>query len=344
MLDKKTVYATLVGLAILHSNASVAQSSNAVPNHSSAVDGHSSAAADHSSAAADQIQNRYQVLKGVIFATPYDSLPYYKVSKALFKNEQKGAESRLLQDARRTLSSSQDLLGKERGQKLLQANGICFTGEWIIDQDSNFSGLYKQTTRVPVIARASTTFSGTKQKQRRALGLAVKLLPNDLGSSPSLNVFTVHSIGGVKTKHLLDLSLDNEPPLGRIPRFQDIPIALKLKSELLKADKEAGSEKPSVTFRTVAPLAEYKEENIIAPRWLRFSSANNVRIDKEDFRDELRVEHYPNKQLIYKIEVADHPKQKKSKAQWQTIGQLVLNESITSKACDTQLHFGHAKN
>ncbi len=322
MLDKKTVYAALISLAILYSTVSVAQSSGA----------------------ADQRQNRYHAVKDVIFATPYDSLPYYKVSKALFKSKEKGAESRLLKDARRTLSSSDDLLSKDRGQKLLQANGICFAGEWVIDQGSTFSGLYKQTTRVPVIARASVSFSGTKQNERRALGLAVKLFPNDLGPSPSLNIFTLHSVGGVKTKHLLDLSLDNEPPLGRIPRFQDISTALKLKSELLKADKEAGSATPSVTFRTVAPLAEYKEQNTIAPRWLRFSAANKIRIDKLDFRDELRVEHYPNGQLIYQIEVADQVKQKKSKAQWQTIGQLVLNESVTSKACDTQLHFAHSKN
>lgn len=315
MLDKKTAYAAIISLAIFYSTVSAAQS-----------------------------QNRYQSLKDVIFATPYDSLPYYKVSKALFKSKQKGAESRLLKDARRTLSSSDDLLGKDRGQKLLQANGICFAGEWVIDQDSNFTGLYRKTTRVPVIARASASFSGTKQNERRALGLAVKLLPDDLGASASLNVFALHSVGGVKTKYLLDLSLDNEPPLGRIPRFQDISTALKLKSELLKADKEAGSETPSVTFRTVAPLAEYKEQNTTAPQWLRFSAANDIRIDKQDFRDELRVEHYPNGQLIYKIEVADQIKQKKSKAQWQTIGQLVLNESVTSKACDTQLHFAHSKN
>lgn len=304
----------------------------------------SSLTAQSKPADANQKPDRYQRLKNAVFADPYDNLPYYKVNKTLFKSKKKGAESRLLNDARRTLSSSQDFLDQQRDQKLLQANGICFAGEWVIDKDTDFSGLFRQTTRLPVIARASTTFSGTKQNQRRSLGLAVKLLPNDLGSSPSLNVFALHSVGGVKTKHLLDLSLDNEPPLGRIPRFQDIPTALKLKSELLKADKEAGSEQPSVTFRTVAPLAEYKEENAISPRWLRFSSANNIRIDKQDFRDELRVEHYPNQQLIYKIEVATHAKKKKSKAQWQSIGQLVLNESVTSKACDTQLHFAHAKN
>jgi len=291
---------------------------------------------------------RYQSLKDIVFSQPYQKLPYYKVTKALFKNKDKNAESHLLQDAKRTLSDSRDLLSPERGQKLLQANGICYAGEWRINQDSEFSGLYKADTQVPIIARASSSFSGTKQKERRAFGIAVKLLPNDLGDSPSLNVFTLHSVGGVKTKHLLDLAVDNEPPLGRIPRFQDISTALKLKKDLLKADKDAGSVKPSVTFRSVAALASYKENTLtapaISPRWVRFSAANDARVDREDFRDELRVENYENNQLIYQIEVGDNPKLKKSKAQWQTIGQLVFTESITSKACDTQLHFAHPKN
>lgn len=292
-----------------------------------------------------QSKLRYQAIKDAIFTKSYDKLPYYKVTKALFKNKDKHSESHLTKDARRTLADPRDLLGNDRGQKLLQANGICFSGQWLIDQGSEFSGLYTSGTQVPVIVRASVSFSGTKQNERRAFGLAVKLLPDDLGLSPSLNLFTLHSVGGVKTKHLLDLSVDNEPPLGRIPRFQDITTALKLKSVLLKADKEAGSVKPSVTFRTVAPLAAYKEETQInSPRWIRFSAANEARADKQDFRDELRVENYPNGQLVYNIEAGSHHKLKKSKAQWQTIGQLILSESVTSKACDTQLHFAHPKN
>jgi len=291
---------------------------------------------------------RHEVLKRAIFEQPYQNLPYYKVTKALFKNggerPNKHSESQLLRDAKRTLANSTDLLGPERGQKLLQANGICFSGKWRIDQRSEYTGLYQLNTQVPVIARASVSFSGTKQNERRALGLAVKLLPQGLGNSPSFNLFSLHSVGGVKTKYLLDLSLDNEPPLGRIPRFRDISTALKLKSVLLKADKESGSEKPSVTYRTIAPLASYREAKPIAPHWIRFSPANEVRIDRDDFRDELRVENYPNQRLIYRIEVGSNDRLKKSKAQWQTIGELVLTESVTSKACDTQLHFAHPKN
>ena len=291
---------------------------------------------------------RYQTLKEKIFRQPYTDLPYYKVTKALFKNNNKSSskknKSQLLIDAKRTLSSSEDFLNIERQQKLLQANGICFAGKWHINRESKFTGLYQLNAEVPVIARASVSFSGTLQKERRALGLAVKLLPTDLGDSPSFNVFSLHSVGGVKTKHLLDLTLDNEPELGRIPRIQDITTALKLKSVLLKADRESGSKKPSVTYRTIAPLASFNESNPVAPRWIRFSAANSERIDLDDFRNELRVENYANRQLIYRIEVGSDQRSKKSKAQWQTIGELIFSESVTSKACDTQLHFPHPKN
>jgi len=291
-----------------------------------------------------QSNARHQALKAVIFATPYESLPYYKVNKAQFKNKNNRSESRLLSDAHRTLADTRDLLDEDRGQKLLQANGICFSGEWIIDHESTYSGVFSQATSIPVIARASASFSGTKQTERRALGMAVKLLPDDLAASPSLNVFTLHTVGGVKTKYVLDLSLDNEPPLGRIPRFQDIPTALKLRKELLKADKEAGSEKPSVTFRSISALAAHNATSVKVPRWIRFNAAQDARIDRLDFRDELRVENYDNGQLIYHIDVGNHPELKKSKAHWQRIGRLVFNQSVTSKACDTRLHFAHPKN
>ena len=288
---------------------------------------------------------RYQLLKQNIFKEAYSELPRYQVTRKSFQSNKEESKASLEEDARRTLSDTSDLLGPERGQKLMQANGICFDGYWQINQDSDFTGVFKTGSRVPIIARASTTFSGTRQSERRALGLAVKLLPNDLGDSPSLNVFTLHSAGGVKQPFVLDLSMDNEPPLGRIPSWRDVSTALKLKSTLLKADREAGSEKPSVTYRNVKALGQYNEQGSgYSPHWIRFSPATDQRIDREDFRDELRVENYSDGQLIYNIDVAAKTKKKKSLANWQTIGQLVFTESITSKACDTQLHFPHPKN
>ncbi len=294
------------------------------------------------------INARYEDLVKVLFDQPYTTLPRYKVTKSLFKGKGKNAENYLLNDAKRTLSSNVDLLPEDQGQKLLQANGICFAGEWLIHKESEFSGLFSKGTRSPVIARASVSFSGTQKKERRALGLAVKLLPDDLGDNPSLNVLTLHSVGGLKTPYLYELSLDNEPPLGRIPRLRDISTALTLKSIFLDADKQAGSLDPSISYRSVSSLAAFGQEEraqkIISPRWLRFSPASSSRVDRNDFRDELRVENYSQQQLKYTIEVASAEVGSKSKAQWQNIGELIFNSSVTSKACDTRLHFAHPKN
>lgn len=290
-------------------------------------------------------ETRHTQLKNIIFDQAYSKLPSYKVTTKLFKRNADTQTTNLLDDAKRTLHETGDLLGAERGQKLMQANGICFSGQWQISQDNQFSGVFKKGFVIPVIARISTTFSGTLQSERRALGLAIKLLPNDLGTNPSLNVFSLHSVGGVTQKHLYDLSLDNEPPLGRIPRLRDISTALKLKNTLLKADREAGSDEPSITYRNVNALANYGESSQgRAPKWIRFSPAISKRVDRDDFRDELRVGNYPNQQLVYNIEVGDHPRHKKKQATWQLIGQLVFDESITSKPCDTRLHFAHPLN
>ncbi len=294
---------------------------------------------------------RYQLLKQRVFAEAYAELPRYEVTRRSFEGSSGGGTAGLAEDAKRTLSSHDDLLGPERGPKLLQANGICFAGYWEISEQSGYTGVFELGRRVPVIARASTIFSGTRQSERRSFGMAVKLLPDDLGDAPSLSVFSSHSAGGVTQPYMLDLSMDNEPPLGRIPSWRDIRTALKLKSILLKADGQAGSDKPSITYRGVAALGQYNVQGSgRSPHWIRFSPGTQERIDREDFRDELRVENYRGNQLVYNIDVGDQAdvldkaKKKKSSALWQTIGKLVFTESITSRVCDTQLHFPHPKN
>ncbi len=322
MLNKKCLYG--ITCALLSTNLSIAETAVTSPNN-----------------------GRFEQLKLSIFEQPYTELPRYKVTRRLFKKTNNNQSTNLYDDAKRTLIESSDLLPPNRGQKLLQANGICFSGHWNIDNESDFSGLFRQGTKVPVISRISVSFSGTQQNERRALGIALKLLPRDLGDQASLNVFALHSVGGVKTKHVLDLAMDNEPALGRIPLFGDILTALKLKNELLKADKDVGSKEPSVNYRTVFPLAEYREQNAVsAPRWIRFTPKTVHRADEIDFRDELRVEKYPNNEIVYTIEagVTNNQSDKKGNAKWQPLGQLVLNESTTSAACDTRLHFAHPKN
>lgn len=292
--------------------------------------------------------NRFEALKDVVFKQAYDQRPTYKVDRKRFGKSGANAQNHLRVAAKRTLEDSRDLLEFGQGQKLLQANGICFVGLWQIDQTSQFTGLFARGANSPAIVRASVALGGVMQKDKRAFGLAIKLLPDDLADQPSLNIFALNSMGGVITKHVLDLSVDNQPPLGRVPNWRDIRTALRMRKDLQAADKThlknnkvGKSIKPNVAYRPVKHVAVYGSEAVIAPQWIRFSALTAQRIDQNDFRDELELSHYPNNELVYQIEVAEYHKKGKEAASWQTIGRLTLHQSIVSKACDTQLHFQH---
>lgn len=292
------------------------------------------------------INSRFESLKSVIFDQPYSQLPQYKVKKRFFGAEKKADENKLLEAAKRTFENTDDLIELPTNNKLLNANGICFSGTWTINQESKYSGLYKKGSNVAAIVRASVALSGTTQKNKRGFGMAIKLLPNDLGEQPSLNAFVLHSMGGTITKHVLDLKMDNEPPLGRLPKFSDLSTALRLRRDLEKADKEYGAEKPDASFRPVTVFSEYKSLDPVSPRWLRLSAMDEQRVDQNDFRDELNIENYSENLIRYQIEVAgdnNNTDQKKKNAQWQRIGILKLTQSITSPACDLNLHFQHPR-
>jgi len=297
-----------------------------------------------------QTLNRFETLKRTIFETPYTDRPNYQVRLKTFGKSGRGEDNKLLTAARRTLNDDRDLIDFPGGQKLLQANGICFVGQWQIDTlDTPYTGLFSAGAASPAIVRASVALSGTLQKDKRAFGLAVKLLPDDLGLDPSLNVFVLNSLGGAVSQYVLDLPMDNQPRLGRIPKFRDIRTALRMRGELERADKEAIKEdqvsdvKPQATFRPINHLAAYREDQPKSPYWLRFSTVSEHRNDQNDFRDELNLAAYPDNQLVYALEVADQHHKSKAKAVWRRIGQLKLTDSVTSAVCDQKLHFRHPR-
>jgi len=291
---------------------------------------------------------RFEELKSAVFGSPYDERPTFDVTRKPFGAAGKGEDNFLREAARRTLVNSQDLYAFKNDRKLLQANGICFSGEWIIDQKNSYTGLFSEGSKSPVIVRASVALGGVLRKDKRAFGLAIKLLPDSLGDEASLNMFVLNSMGGVVAENVLDLPMDNEPPLGKIPRFRDIRTALRMRKDLEAADREHiesraldTSQKPQAGFRPVTHLAAYRSEKAISPKWVRFTSATTDRIDQDDFRDELDLIHYPDQKIVYHLEVADDHGGKKSSAVWQKLGSLVLDQSVTSKVCDTRLHFQH---
>ena len=304
-----------------------------------------------------QDQSRFRDIKNAVFLQPYETLPNYKVSKKKFGSKGDNENNNLLAAARRTLSSRADLLDFPHGQKLFNANGICFAGVWSIDSPSIYTGQFEQGSQSLVIARASVALSGTRRGDKRAFGFALKLFPgmNEERATETINVFVMHSLSGTRARHILGLSLDNAPTLGSLPPLTQLGTVLRMQSDLERADAEAGAKPPQVAFRPITALA-VGEEGVtpVSPHWLRLVASEEMpRINEDDFRDELRVENYPNNTLIYRIDVAsDQPpsdskgeeankKISKKQAQWQTIGRLILDESITSEVCDKRLHFPH---
>lgn len=314
----------------------------------------------------------FNSVKNKVFQTPYESLPYYEIQKKTFGKKGKNENNAVYQAAKRTLSVADDFLAFPGGQKLFQANGVCFSGAWVIDKPSPYTGLFQYLTHSRVIARASVALDGTTQSDKRAFGMALKLFPeeNPDTKSPTLNAFVMNSMAGVVSKHVLDLSMDNEPPRGGLPPFAKLAVAYRILKDFKAADKSLSSTGPQVGFRPVTHLAEYKSTQpvlpmpeqgsqviltestqvVVSPRWLRLTPDTNVpRINQDDFRNELNLKNYPNQRLSWSIDVAnatnegEEKKNKKSKAQWETIGRLTFDESVTSAVCDQQLHFAHPK-
>ena len=291
---------------------------------------------------------RFVTIKDSVFKEAYEQLPQFKVKLKYFGSSKRAGENKLLTAANRTFKETDDLIVLETKQKLLNPNGICFSGSWKITEENQYSGLFKKGVTSPLIVRASTALSGTTQKSKRSFGMGIKLLPNDLADKASLNAFVFHSISGIVTKNVLDLELDNEPPLGSLPPLTKVTTALRMRRDLESADKNNGAIKPDATYRPVNNLAQYRTnlDEVISPRWLKLTALTAQRVDRDDFRDELRVENYVDQKISYQIDVAGNHNDKKTKktnAQWQTIGTIELLESITSSSCDLNLHFQHPR-
>lgn len=199
------------------------------------------------------------------------------------------------------------------------------------------------------IVRGSVLFSHTSREHRRTFGLAIKLLPADEPDATvkTINLFAMETFGGETRSHIVDAVLDNDPDLGRLPKFSTVREVLRLRKDLKIADKESSGGRSNLTFRPIKHAAKVDlapGEAARAPHWMRLRiAANTPRINAGDFRDELNVDRYPDRTIIYQIEVADRGNGKKKSANWQSVGQLRLNESITSYACDARLHFAHPR-
>ncbi len=78
---------------------------------------------------------------------------------------------------------------------------------------------------------------------------------------------------------------------------------------------------------------------IITLKWMKIEAKKGQTVDREDFRDELKI--ISGKKLVFNIFVAS--KIIDDKKDWLLIGDITFDTSVVSKPCDKQLHFHHPK-
>jgi hypothetical protein len=243
--------------------------------------------------------------------------------------------------ADRTISTRDDLL--PRFTKLVHPNGVCVKGEWIIDGSTPYSGYFATGAHGLFIGRASSAFSDTERGAFRSFGIAGKIYPtlDPAEQVETGNFFVIDDLGGQKSEHFLDVELLNEPKLSVRPSSALLaPVASAVALAFSKADIN-----PNIRqLYEVSELGMPDGELVKTPKWMRLAAApGQARLDAPDFRDEFVMEQYPEGQIVFDIDVASDLLLAGGKKDWQTIGRIVLTDSVVSDSCDHRLHFHHPK-
>jgi hypothetical protein len=264
-----------------------------------------------------------------------DILPQNEVSYSKLSLD---GEDTILKDSLRTLNEDADII--EYFDKLAHPNGVCFRGVWEIDTQNIYSGYFKQNTKALIIARASTALSNTLSDSTRAFGFAGKIFPtldpNELSSENSANFFLIEDLGGTDAKHYTDVELTNEPSVSiTFEVLKNLLYALKVSKTFSAVD-----ENPAIRqLYEISHLGESKNQNIITPKWMKIEAADSLKVDEDDFRDELKIQD--GKKLTFVISVAN--KMVDENREWEKIGSIVFEKSVVSTSCDHRLHFHHPK-
>jgi hypothetical protein len=310
---------------------------------------------------------------GVSSDTP---LPRHKVSfwKVAMGILPWGKPSLLAAASRRTVKVRTDLRwGKDKKgvQRLIHPNGICLSGEWIIDgikKDGGFgptgyTGWFEQGRTGLVIARWSPARSETRRGHWRSNGLTGKIYPttdkSDRSVTKSASFFTQEDLGGTKAEYINQMEFRNGPDLHAWRRGKGV-FSLILSGLVFARVNVNGVIRQ---LHEIAELSPQGAEPVAKPRcptFMRLKVISEFKSDAADVRDEI-LEHiygkdYPNPQreLILAIEVTNHPQDQPDISplapkiermipdeKWQRIGRLVFKRAACGYNGDFVVHFHH---
>jgi hypothetical protein len=258
-------------------------------------------------------------VKEAAFSGPYRTLP---------SNPTVGVKTFLqfLNGSARNLVDKRDIRPWYR--KLIHPNGICYTGVWRIDRPSPYTGYFSNGSEGLCIARLSVAGARTRAGGRRAFGIGGKVFPTmDVNERVQPGNFVlVSNLSGTKDRHVLDIEVTNAPGLGLHPQaFLVNRILFRM------MDSRPG-------WRQLFPISTLgvpRGERVVTPDVMRLPPVEGTpRIDEEEFRDELRLRHYPDGKLSLAIEVKNFQDRT-----WTRLGRIEFTEDAVSDGGDHRLHF-----
>ncbi len=258
-------------------------------------------------------------VKEELFREPYPTLPYHRgVGLATF--------TQLFNAAARNLADKRDI--RPRFDKLIHSNGICYTGVWKIDVDSEFTGYFAKGAQGLVIARLSVAGADLTRGYRRAFGIACKVYPTmdpNLKAKPG-NLVTVNNLSGTLDKYIVDALPTNAPIIGLNPGANLINrVIFRL------MDSTPGIR----LLHPISTLGLAPGAKVVTPDLIMLSvHESTIKVNADDFRDELRLKNYANHTLIYVINVKNF-----ADTTWRRIGTIEFTEDVISEGGDKRLHF-----
>jgi hypothetical protein len=121
--------------------------------------------------------SRFSDVVAAIFANPYQQvwgtlgespLPVYEVSyrTVLGGLAAVGLPGQFQRDSARALDSRADLIwgtARKGLRRLVHPNGVCLTGRWSIDQESEYTGYFRRGSSALMIGRYSTCCTDTRR-------------------------------------------------------------------------------------------------------------------------------------------------------------------------------------
>lgn len=231
-----------------------------------------------------------------------------------------------LNDSSRNMHDHRDI--RPVYNKLIHANGVCYTGTWEIDQPTPYTGYFAEGAVGLLIVRASVAGPLIWQGARRAFGIAGKVFPTldpEQHCWPG-NFVTVSHLSGSRAKHVLDIPMSNYPSVGLDPASNLINRVI-----FRVMDTRPGYRQ----VFTLSRLGVAAGTPLVTPDLMELRAASEMpRVDAKDFRDEIRLRGYPENTLIFDIRVKSF-----SDTDWRRIGSIKLTDDVVSEGSDKQLHF-----